>query len=138
MKACIIYDSQHGTTQAYAGAIAAQLKEKGIDSDVASIEAYNQESLKSADIVLLGAWTSGLFFFGQHPEKVWQIFAEKLPDIKGKKIGLFTTYKLATGSMFRKMKACLDGKTDEIQLFLKARSSKLSSKNIVQLDNFLS
>jgi hypothetical protein len=66
------------------------------------------------------------------------MFAEKLPDIKGKKIGLFTTYKLATGSMFRKMAACLEGKTDEIKLNLKSRSQRLTPKNIRQLEEFIS
>ena len=137
MKASIIYNSKHGTTKAYAKEIGKLLSEKGIENQVASIADYSRDYLESADIVLLGCWTGGLMLFAQHPEKVWKEFAKAMPDIKGKKLGLFTTYLLATGSMFRKMETCLKDKTDKSQLILKAKSSKLTEENKQQLEVFL-
>lgn len=138
MKALIIYNSMHGTTKAYAFEIQKFLKENGIESEVSSIEDFNPDSIAKADTIFLGAWTSGLMIFGQHPEKKWKLFASKLPDIKAKKVGLFTTYLLATGSMFRNMEKCLTGKIDSIALILKSKSSKLTEKNKEQLKSFIS
>lgn len=137
MKACIIYNSKHGTTKAYAEALSALFKEKGVENEVASIEDFKEECISNADIVLLGAWTHGLMIFAQHPETAWKRFAAQLPDLKPRKVGLFTTYKLATGSMFRKMKSCLGEKAGDISLILKSRSKKLTSENILQVEDFL-
>ncbi len=105
MKASIIYNSENGATKAYAEEIGKTLSAKGIDNKIESIYNYDKKYLQLADIVLLGTWTKGLFIIGQHPDTVWQEFASKLPKFENKKIGLFTTYKIATGSMFRKMKS---------------------------------
>lgn len=137
MKASIIYNSQHGTTKAYAIEIANYLSSKGIDNQVSSVQDYDKEALQKTDLVLLGCWTSGLMLFAQHPDKVWKDFAREMPDIKGKKLVLFTTYLLATGSMFRKMESCLKEKADPNQLILKSRSSKLTDENRTQIDRFL-
>ncbi|MBN1950810.1 MAG: flavodoxin family protein [Bacteroidales bacterium] len=137
MKACIIYNSKQGTTKAYAEAIGNLLKEKGTDCEIFSIEDYKEDSLKKADLVLLGAWTHGLMIFAQHPERAWKKFAESMPAIHGKKVGLFTTYKLATGSLFRKMESCLGGKIDDVQLVMKSRSKALTPENIKQVEEFL-
>jgi flavodoxin len=137
MKASIIFNSKHGKTKKYAQDIGAKLNEKGIENEVSSISDYKEDSLKSADIVFLGCWTGGLMIFGQHPEKVWTDFAAKIPDLKGKKLVLFTTYLLATGSMFRKMQKALGVNADQAQLILKSKSDKLSQANLDQLEAFL-
>lgn len=137
MKASIIFNSQHGATKAYAEEIGKLLTEKGVDNKVASIDEYNKEYLKAADIVLLGCWTGGLFIFAQHPDKAWKNFAKDIPDIKSKKLGLFTTYKLATGSMFRKMENCITDKADAVQLILKSKSSNLTEDNKKELESFI-
>jgi len=138
MKASIIYNSKHGTTKAYAEEIGKFLEENSIENRVESIDGYDSDYLKSADYVLLGCWTSGLYFFAQHPDRVWKHFARSLPELKNKKIGLFTTYKLATGSMFRKMETHLYEKIGGSQLYLKSRSGVLTADNQNDLKRFLS
>jgi flavodoxin len=138
MNVSIIYNSKHGTTKAYAIEIGKFLTSKGIENKVASVSDYDNEYLQKADIVLLGCWTSGLMLFAQHPDRVWKNFVMELADIKGKKLGLFTTYLLATGTMFRKMEALLNGKADTAQLILKSKNSSLTNKNISQLEVFIS
>jgi len=57
-------------------------------------------------------------------------FANQLPDIKNKKIVLFTKFKIATGSMFRKMKEYLKYDSKFIKLELKSRNEKLNESGL--------
>ena len=137
MKASIIYNSKRGTTKAYAEEIGKFLEENGVENQVESIDNYKIDNLQSADIIMLGCWTSGLFLFAQHPDKVWKHFAKSLPEVKNKKVCLFTTYKLATGSMFRNMETYLAEKTDKTFLYLRSKSSVLTEDNSNDLKQFL-
>ncbi len=73
----------------------------------------------------------------QHPDKPWMPFARKLPELSVRKIGLFTTYKIATGGMFKKMASCLGGNSTRVSLELKSRSRRLSENHQQALDAFL-
>jgi len=108
MKTVIIYNSKTGTTKRYAEAIGEYLSSNKMNVSITSIEEYQPEILKDANYLLLGCWTQGLLFFNQHPEKAWVEFAKKLPEKINTKVILFTTYKILTGSMFRKMYAHLN------------------------------
>ena len=137
MKTSIIYNSHSGTTKAYAKEIGKHLSSRGAECKVASIEDYDREFLLSSDLVLLGCWTSGLMIVAQHPDKAWKEFAAGLPEIKGKKIALFTTYKIATGSMFKKMRKALNVNADSSIITLKARSSDLTNNNRSALESLM-
>ena len=137
MKASIIYNSKHGTTKAYAEEIGKFLTEKRVTNEVTSIKDYNPDSLRNADMVLLGAWTHGLMIFAQHPEKAWKNFTKDMPAITGKKLVLFTTYKLATGRMFRMMGSCLEGKAEQAGLILKSKNGKMSEEDKKRLEEFV-
>jgi flavodoxin len=125
MKICIIYNSHTGTTRALARNIGTFLQSEEHEVEVASIDSYDREFILQADLVLLGCWTSGLFFIAQHPDRSWKIFASRLPDLRGKKLVLFTTYKLAVGSMFRRMEAHLKGKCDPPLARIKVRGREI-------------
>ena len=110
---------------------------KGMDVKIMSIDDFNPGELSNSDFLLLGCWTSGLMICLQHPEKKWVRFAEGLSDLTGKKIGLFTTYKLATGTMFKKMKVHIPGKQAEAWLELKSRNGHLSEMIKSELTHFI-
>lgn len=129
MKTSIIYNSHSGTTLAYAEEIGHFLSDNGIECRVSSIDDYDKDYLLSSDLVMLGCWTNGLMIFAQHPDRAWRKFAEEMPVIKNKTLALFTTYKIATGSMFRKMENILAGKSDPPKAILKSRSKQLTDKN---------
>ena len=129
MKTSIIYNSHSGTTKAYAEEIGSFISGSGIEFKISSIDEYDKEYLLSSDLVMLGCWTNGLMIFAQHPEKAWKKFVEEMPDIRKKTIVLFTTYKIATGSMFRKMEDILADKSDPPEAILKSRSKYLTHKN---------
>jgi hypothetical protein len=75
--------------------------------------------------------------FAQHPDRAFKKFAKELPGIRNKPVALFTTYKIATGSMFRKMGNTLDEKIDQPQVNLKSRSSRLTEENRIALEALL-
>lgn len=135
-KALIIYNSKKGTTKKFGNEIGNFLKSKSIDSKIIPIYDFNENEITGYDYIFLGCWTSGLFFCMQHPQQDWIEFSKKLPNLKNKKVGLFTTYKLATGSMFNKMKIHLKGKIENITMELKSRNGMLSEANISELLKF--
>jgi len=136
-KAVVYYSSRKGTTKYFGEEIGDYLKTKGIENKVYSVYDARPGQLEGVDFVLLGCWTHGLFVVLQHPPKPWVEFVRDLPEIKGKKIALFATYKLATGSLFSKMKKLLNGKIDSVNLILKSKSDKLDDKNKALLDEFI-
>jgi hypothetical protein len=75
--------------------------------------------------------------FAQHPEKAWKNFVKDMPVIKKKTIALFTTYKIATGSMFRKMEKILRDKSDPPKAILKSKSNQLTDQNRSSLELFI-
>jgi flavodoxin len=135
-NAIIYYDSRKGTTKYFAEEVGDYLKSKGIENKVYSVFDAKSEQTADADFILLGCWTHGIFITLQHPPKAWSDFAKELPSLKGRKIALFATYKLATGSLFRKMEKALRGKIDSVSLTFKSKNDKLDQANRALLDKF--
>ena len=136
-KAVVVYRSHSGVTRRYGEAIAAHLRERGVTTTVASVGEADLASLADADYLLLGCWTSGLFVVLQHPDEPWLAFVRDMPPTMRPKVALFTTYQLATGSQFPRMRAALAGKTKAPELELKARGSALSDEGRAALDRFI-
>jgi hypothetical protein len=98
--------------------------------------------LSGIDYLFLGCWTSGLFVIRQHPDEPWLAFAREMPKLPsafegGPKVALFTTYKLATGSQFPRMRAAIAGKTSPPELELRSKDGMLSPKDDEALDLFI-
>jgi flavodoxin len=136
-KALIIYHSKTGTTRKLGEDIARTCAALSIESKVIPIESFNMEDLASVDYLFLGCWTHGLFIINQHPEKAWVDFAKQLPAIEAKKVVLFTTYKLATGSMFRNMRKRLKVDVSRLKLQLRSKTSRLKDDDVVRLKTYL-
>lgn len=136
-KALIIYNSRKGTTKKLGEEIGNFLHTKNISSKVIPIYDFDEKETDEYDYVLLGCWTSGLFVIMQHPQKDWINFTKRLPNLINKKVGLFTTYKLATGSMFKKMRIPLVDKAGNINLELKSRNGLLSNSDTEELIKFV-
>ncbi len=152
-NAVVVYRSHSGVTRRYGEEIGAWLAARGIGTKVLSVGEADPATLGDADYVFLGCWTSGLFVILQHPDLPWLAFVRDIPDLPDKpaapagkpaagrpkrpKIALFTTYKLATGSQFPKMRAALAGKTAPPELELKSRNGHLSAGDREALERFV-
>ncbi len=136
-RVIIFYRSRTGITKNYAEEMAIFFKSKDIEYKVINVLDFQPEVLYNTEIILLGCYTAGIVFFAQHPDKYWKEFAKQLPDLNDKKIGLFTTYKVATGSMFRNMKKRLSGKIDEISIEIKSGNGELSEQDKILLEKLI-
>ena len=136
-KAVLLYNSKTGTTGRYAQEIGNYIEKKEIEVQVSSIQDYHEQMLDDADYVIRGCWTNGLMVVLQHPEAAWKDFTAKLPSMPNAKLGLFTTYKILTGSMFRNMNKELAGKFAKHSLELKSRDGTLSKRDETALDEFM-
>ena len=129
MKAFVTYLSKTGITRKYASEMDSLLRASQVESTMQNIHDANPADASNYDLVLLGAWCHGLFILLQHPDKPWVKFARQLPDLSEKKVALFTTYKLATGSMFKKMKKHLKlGEFQPVEI-LKSKNGSLSEED---------
>lgn len=136
-KAVIIYQSKTGITKKFGEQIRDYLAGKGIDAQEFSIKEYRDGLTDEADYVLFGCWTSGLMLLFQHPDRKWKEFSKRLTALDGKKTGLFTTYKILTGSMFSSMRKFLRVKNIHPSIELKSKNGSLSDKNRAILDQFI-
>jgi len=136
-KAAIVFQSRTGITRAYAEEIESYLKSKGIEVISSSVRAYKDGMCEGADYLLLGCWTNGLMVMFQHPDREWNDFAKRFEKTGESKTILFTTYKILTGSMFRKMLKALEGKISKPYAELRSRNGTLSSADKKAIDDLI-
>lgn len=101
MKAIVIYESLTGNTRTAGHLIAAELTGAGVETVVSPITGVDLQALSEADLVIVGSWTDGLFFFGQRPGRIGRLI--KLPVIDGKKAAVYCTYALDPGKTLEKL-----------------------------------
>jgi hypothetical protein len=135
--AAVVYLSATFTTAGLADEIAGHLRSRGIETLVASIDDVDPAVLADVDYLLLGAWTHGWFVVRQHPDAPWVAFARSLPRLERPAVGLFTTYRLRTGSMFRRMRDALGGSGARVTLELEQRGPHLDDGLRAALDRWL-
>lgn len=136
-KALVIYQSKNGTTKKFGKEIADYLVSKGIMNRTLSVEDAEKTDLHSYDYIFLGCWTKGLMIIAQHPDKIWQQYVKTLNLPSDIKIGLFTTYKIATGSMFSRMGKCLPADRGKNVLKLKSKNGELPDAAFPALESFI-
>ncbi len=133
-NAMIIYQSKKGTTRQFGSEIGKLLNKKGIQTKVLSLEEAEKCSIQEYDYLFLGCWTKGLMVINQHPDKDWKNFASSLEIPENTRVNLFTTYKIAAGSMFSRMKKCLPSLNGNMGLELKSKNGDLSDDNAWIID----
>lgn len=137
MKAIVTYYSHKGKTAAYAREIAMYLWSRGVSVSLCSISDCTPEKLAGCDLLLLGCWTCGWFFFNQRPHPKWVEFARSLPRPTGARLLLFTTYKIRTGSLYRRMSQALGVDASAAVPRLGSRTGRLSVADKAVLDDFI-
>jgi flavodoxin len=137
-KAIIIYQSKKGTTRKLGNEIGRILETKGINTEVISLEDYDHRDLSVYEYIFLGCWTKGLMVIAQHPDKTWKKFVKSVEIPKNSKICLFTTYKIATGTMFSQMRKSFNGLNHSSYLKIKSKNGSLSNENARLIDYYIS
>ncbi len=101
MKAIVIHESLTGNTRDAGDLIAAELRTSGIEAMSCRIDSVDLQWLSESDLVVVGTWVDGLFFFGQKPGRPWKL--AKLPAIDGKTTALYVTYAHDAGKTLDKL-----------------------------------
>ena len=109
MKVVVTYESRTGTTRRAAQLVAGGLRGAGADVSIAPIASVGFGELAQADLVVVGTWTDGLFFFGQRPGGGGKI-ARLLPDLWDKQTYSFVTYAKNPGRSHEKLGELLEAK----------------------------
>jgi flavodoxin len=114
MKIAVVYDSSTGTTAQAAETMGKTLQRNGHQVEVLSVMSADPADVSEADLICLGAWVKGLFIIMQHPSPGAMQFIDRMEHLRDKKIVVFCTYKLATGSTLSKMTAALESKGAQV------------------------
>ena len=109
MRVTVTYESRTGNTARAAGLVAGGLDAAGADVSLMSLAALDFKPLAQADLVIVGTWADGAFFFGQRPGGAAKI-ARLLPDIWDKRAYAFVTYALNPGRSHNKLGDLLEAK----------------------------
>ena len=136
-RAIIFYQSKTGTTKHYAQEIGTYLQTKKIETLWFPVEEYHENLIENIDFLILGCWTKGLMVLLQKPDEIWNNFARKLPVSTNRKVALFATYKIRTGSMFKNMQKQMGQLSNFILPKLKSRNGKLSDEDKLVLNDFI-
>ncbi len=107
MHVAVTYESKTGNTEQAANRVAAGLHNAGATVSVFSIENIDHGALAKADVVIVGTWCGGLFFFGQHPGGAGKIAGE-LPDLWDKATFAFVSYAHNAGKAANKLGEILE------------------------------
>lgn len=138
MKAIVLYYSHKGKTAGYAREIALHLWTRGWDVSLSSLSDFDGKHIREADLLITGCWTCGWFVVGQHPHQTWVDLSRPLAGIVPPERTLFfTTYKIRTGSLFRKMKKVMRIPHGYPSVELKSKTGLLSAEDKKLLDRII-
>jgi flavorubredoxin len=112
VRALIIYESLTGTTRRAAHLIAERLREAGHEAVVSPVTHVDLQALKQADLVIVGAWTDGIVFFGQRPGRAHRL--RRLPVMNGKRAVVYCTYAVDQGHTLEKLAAIVRDRGAEV------------------------
>ena len=112
MKATVLYESVTGNTRDAGNLIAAELRASGVEAKACAIDRVDLQWLSDSDLVVVGTWVDGLFFFGQRPGRPWKV--AKLPVIDGKKTAVYCTYATDPGKVLDKLQAIVERRGGDV------------------------
>lgn len=101
LRVVVIYESMRGHTKAAAELIGGVASNAGAIVEVMPTTAVDLNAVAAADVVFVGSWTDGLFFFGQKPGDLFRL--KKLPRMDRKRVGVFCTYAVNPGGTVDKL-----------------------------------
>ena len=112
MHAIVIYESLTGNTKKAAGFIVDELLARGVTAVACPTADVDYQALATADLVIVGSWTDGLFLFGQKPANQGRL--SQIPFLTGKQAAVYCTYALETGKTLEKLEAIVKDRGAEV------------------------
>jgi len=124
MKVAIVFDTHTGTTAAAAEKMAEVVRAAGHECSVESVSNADPKRVSAAGAIVIGCWTKGYFIIKQHPSEPAVDFVAKL-SLNGKRVAVFTTYKLAVGSTLRQLSAQVESSGGKVTGMYKVKGAKV-------------
>jgi len=135
LRAIVIYESLTGNTRDAGHLIAEQLTRSGVEATASPITAIDLQALSEAELVIVGSWTDGLFFFGQRPGRAGRL--ARLPVIDGKKAAVYCTYALDAGRTLEKLAGIVRRRGGDVVGGLAIKRSDLAGGAVDFVDRLL-
>ena len=109
MRIVVLSQSRTGNTRRAAEMIGGSAEAAGHDVSVHSVAEPDYDALAAADLLMIGTWVGGLFFFGHHPGDAG-VIDRNLPMLHGKPVGAFMTYAHYAGRVMKRYSKLLERK----------------------------
>ena len=113
MRIVVLAQSRTGNTRRAAEMIGGSAEAHGADVSVHSVAEPDFDALAAADLLMVGTWVGGLFFFGHHPGDAG-VLNRNLPMLHGKPVGAFMTYAHYAGKVMKRYTKLLERKGMEV------------------------
>lgn len=136
-KAIIVIQNNNKTTKRFGEEIASFLLKRGLAAELIPINSFEPNKLEGADYLLLSGWNNGHLFSTRQPDSEWAAFVKNLPTLNGIKTAMFTTYKLFSSSVLKRMKKYLNGKTENLEFAFTSRDGSLSIPEKMAINDFI-
>jgi len=101
MNVAVLYQSLRGGTQRAAETITAQFVERDARVGTYAVTNFDAQFVLSADLLVLGTWTDGLFGLGAKPGQMGKLLT--LPSIAHMPTALFVTYEISPKAALAKL-----------------------------------
>lgn len=109
VRIVVLSQSRTGNTRRAAEMIGGSAEERGAEVTVFSVAEPDYDALAAADLLMIGTWVGGLFFFGHHPGDAG-VLNRNLPMLYGKPVGAFMTYAHYAGKVMKRYTKLLERK----------------------------
>lgn len=109
MRALVAYESRTGHTQQAAEAIAEVVRKMHGEAVVKPITEVKAADVQLADVLFLGTWVQGHFFFNVKPAGAEE-WVPNLPSLRGKTVGVFCTYLFNPRGSLARLSTMLEAK----------------------------
>jgi flavodoxin len=136
-KAIIVVQENNKTTKRFGEEIADFLLKRGLAAELIPINNFEPNKLEGADYLLLSGWKNDHMFSTRQPDSEWVTFVKKLPTLNGIKTAMFTTYKLFSNSLLKRMKKYLSEKTENLEFAFISRDGSLSIPEKMAINDFI-
>lgn len=113
-RALVCYESAGGRTAAVAHEVAKALEGPGAQVHVLPLSRVTAVQLAEADLVVVGAWTEGLFVARAHPARKAMAWLDGLPRLAGKQTAVFCTYGVSPKGVLAEMRKALEAKGADV------------------------
>lgn len=128
MRALVVHESLTGNTRTAAGHIVDALNAEGWTASSCSSREVDLAALQAADVLIVGSWVDGLFFFGQRPGGSGKL--AKLPLLGNKPTYVYVTYAVDPGRTLAKLTSLIEDRHGNVVGGMTIRRNNLADGSL--------